>query len=116
MKPILEKTRRNEDARNCHYQYRPPQKSLSVVLICQLCAYRMQNMTIRYKFDGVPDYFEYFFVGTIRTVKIPMQGIAMNGMIYNQKLVSKSRICHDHANRRYNMAICKQFDNVRHEL
>jgi hypothetical protein len=93
-----------------------PQKSLSVVHMCQLCAYRMRNMTIRYQFDGVPDYFEYVFLGGIRTVKIPMQGIAMNGMIYNRKLVSKSQICHNHAYRRYNMTICKQFDNVRHEL
>jgi hypothetical protein len=37
----------------------------------------------------------------------------MNGMIHNQKLVSKSQICHYHAYRRYNMTICKQFDNVR---
>jgi hypothetical protein len=52
---------RNLDARNCHYQYHPPLKSLSVVHTCQLCAYRMQNMTICYQFDGVQDYFEYFF-------------------------------------------------------
>jgi hypothetical protein len=38
-----------------------PQKSLSVVHMSQLCAYRMQNMTIRYQFDGVQDYFEYIF-------------------------------------------------------
>jgi hypothetical protein len=38
-----------------------PQKSLSVVHICQLCAYRMRNMTISYQFDGVQDYFEYVF-------------------------------------------------------
>ncbi len=36
-----------------------PPKPLSVVHICQLCAYRMRNMTIRYQFDGVQDYFEY---------------------------------------------------------
>jgi hypothetical protein len=36
-----------------------PQKSLSVVHMSQLCAYRMQNMTIRYQFDGEQDYFEY---------------------------------------------------------
>jgi hypothetical protein len=92
-----------------------PQKPLSVVHICQLCAYRMRNMTIRYQFNGVQDYFEYIFFG-IRSIKIPMQEIAMNGMIYNQKLVSKSRMCHYHAYRRYNMTICKQFDAVRHEL
>jgi hypothetical protein len=38
-----------------------PPKPLSVVHICQLCAYRMRNMTIRYQFDGVQDYFEYIF-------------------------------------------------------
>jgi hypothetical protein len=76
----------------------------------------MRNMTIRYQFDGVPDYFEYVFFGGIHTEKFPMQGIAMNGMIYNRKLVSKSQICHNHAYRQYNMTICKQFDNVRHEL
>jgi hypothetical protein len=38
-----------------------PQKSLSLVHMCQLCAYTMRNMTIRYQFDGVPDYFEYVF-------------------------------------------------------
>jgi hypothetical protein len=70
-----------------------PQKSLSVVHMCQLCAYRMRNLTICYQFDGVQDYFG------IPTVEIPMQGIAMNGMIYNQKLVFKSWICHNHAYR-----------------
>jgi hypothetical protein len=36
-----------------------PQKSLSVVHICQLCAYRMQNMTICNQFDGVQDSLEF---------------------------------------------------------
>jgi hypothetical protein len=35
-----------------------PQKSLSVVHICWLCAYRMPNMTICNQFDGVQDYLE----------------------------------------------------------
>jgi hypothetical protein len=35
-----------------------PQKLLSVVNICQLCSYRMWNMTIRKHFDGVQDSFE----------------------------------------------------------
>jgi hypothetical protein len=48
----------------------------------------MRNMTIRYQFDGVQDYFEYVFLLEICSIKIPMQGIAMNGMIYNRKLVS----------------------------
>jgi hypothetical protein len=38
-----------------------PLKSLSVVHICQLCAYRMQNMTIRYQFDGVKDFSDHIF-------------------------------------------------------
>jgi hypothetical protein len=40
-------------------------------------------MTISYQFDGVQDYFESVFLLEIRTIKIPMQGIAMNGMIHN---------------------------------
>jgi hypothetical protein len=35
-----------------------PQKSLSVVHIYQLCAYRMQNITIRKQFDGLQDFLE----------------------------------------------------------
>jgi hypothetical protein len=34
-----------------------PQKSLSVVHICQLGAYRMQIMTIHKQFDGVQEFF-----------------------------------------------------------
>jgi hypothetical protein len=37
------------------------------------------------------------FLSEICSVKIPMQGIAMNGMIYNQKSVSKSQIYKCHA-------------------
>jgi hypothetical protein len=52
----------------------------------------MQNMTIHYQFDGVKDYSEHIVLLEICTITIPMQGIAMNGMIHNQKLVSKSKI------------------------
>jgi hypothetical protein len=51
--------KRGDHIYRAHPDY--PLKSLSVVHICQLCAYRMRNMTIRYRFDGVPDYFKYFF-------------------------------------------------------
>jgi hypothetical protein len=35
-----------------------PQKSLSVVHICQLCAYRIRDMTMHNQFDVVQDYLE----------------------------------------------------------
>jgi hypothetical protein len=46
----------------------------------------------------------------IRSIKIPTQGIAIDSIMYPLKLLSKSKICHYHVYRRYNMTICKQFN------
>jgi hypothetical protein len=93
-----------------------PLKSLSVVHICQLCAYRMQNMTICKQFNGVQDSLESILCWNSQPRKSDARNCHYRYHIPPKVIIKIPNIWQCHASRMHNMTIHNQFHALRDEL
>jgi hypothetical protein len=93
-----------------------PQTSLSVVHICQLCAYRMRNMTICKQFNGVQDSLEFILCWNSQPRKSDATNCHYRYHIPPKVIIKIPNIWQCHASRMHNMTIHNQFHALRDEL